>query len=131
MKKLIFIGLSLILGLQFAHAQSYDINRTEKNKGYAQQLKQPYIDWAIQTMEDANKMLSLTEEQKDEVVYINLMYAKRMEILADKGTSPENLKQHKTDMVTMAVNDYSRVLNESQQAILNDKKAAFIEHSAE
>lgn len=129
MKKIIFISLLFAMSTQIGFSQSYDINRSEKNKSFAQQVDQKYIDWSIQSMEEANKLLALTDEQQDEIVYINLTFGKRMQILQDKGTPPEDFKKHKTDIITSAINTYPRVLDESQLAIFNENKDALIENS--
>lgn len=129
MKKIYLLGLIAFLGMQAGFAQSYDINRTEKNKGFAQQLSQPYVDWSVQTMERVNTFLNLTEDQKDEIVYINFMYAKRMQILAEKGSAPEEIKAHKKDMINFAFTDYERVLTDVQKSKLSENKEAIMQAS--
>lgn len=129
MKKLVFISLLVAISTQIAFSQSYDINRSEKNKNFAQQLDQKYIDWSIKTMEEANTLLSLTDAQQDEIVYINLTFGKRMQILEEKGMAEEEFNNHKKDIISSSINSYERVLTESQKTTLNQNKEALIEHS--
>lgn len=129
MKKIVFITLLFAMSTQIGFSQSYDINRSEKNKNFAQQVDQKYIDWSIKTMEEANTLLALTDEQQDEIVYINLTFGKRMQILEEKGMSEEEFNKHKTDIITSSINSYERVLTESQKTTLNQNKEALIEDS--
>lgn len=132
MKHLILICLLSIAGTQVVFSQSYDINRSEKNKNIAQQLRQNYIDWSVQLMEDVNTLVDLTEDQKDAIVYFNLTFANRMQILEDKGITGEEFKKHKKDIVSSTLSNYERVLSESQLEVLNAHKADLITaHSAE
>lgn len=107
-----------IIGLVNVFAQSVTYKMSERNAAFAQQMQKEFVDHSIQNMEDADKILQLSDAQKDEIVYINLMYAKRTQILTENGASPAEISQHKSNMMEMTLNDYNRVLNESQKTTL-------------
>ncbi|MFN3939228.1 MAG: hypothetical protein ACK4IY_01495 [Chitinophagales bacterium] len=123
MKKLMSLFvLVAVIGSISTSGQTTAYKMSERNTAFAQQMQKEFVDNAIRNMETADKMLQLSDLQKDEIVYIHLMYSKRTQILTDNGASAAEINQHTSNMMDMALNDYARVLNDTQKAMLNENR---------
>ncbi|MEZ5052200.1 MAG: hypothetical protein R2767_07560 [Chitinophagales bacterium] len=97
--------------LSFAQAEKYQGTMFEN-------MAPASFEWAANRLATLDQLVTLTDAQKEEVEVINMRYAYRMDALARQTMDPETLKAHREGLFDYRMEDYKRILNPEQVAIL-------------
>lgn len=108
MKKLVTICLIAILGNGIMLAQTKSEKAEEKFTG-------SQIAWAKDRTQKLDAEVGLTQEQKEEILKINLKYAQEYSRMKDAGASDEKLDAYRDAKFEERVKSYGEVLTPEQK----------------
>lgn len=120
MKKLIIYCMVSVLGIGTMMAQTPS---DKVNENFSEQE----IAWAKERTQQLDNEVSLTQQQKEEVMKINLRYARDYQKLKAEGASDERLDAYRDKTFDDRIKSYGEVLNDKQRETLKTNHDKFFD----